>query len=117
MKHIVLLLSWNVILQKLMFGTPYIKQVGGPFFFEEKTINSDIYLDMLEILAIPQIQSYAKVIFQQDEAIALTNISPTDVLSAVVSFCGLFDCQIEPGWIFSCGIVSNISSIKLLVLM
>ncbi|GBN16564.1 hypothetical protein AVEN_169240-1 [Araneus ventricosus] len=41
-------------------------EVIGPFFFFEKTINSDIYLDMLEIFTSPLIESYDNVIFQQD---------------------------------------------------
>lgn len=39
----------------------------APFCFEEKTIDIFIYLDMLDIVAIPQIESQ-NIVFQQDEA-------------------------------------------------
>lgn len=41
----------------------------GPFFFQEKSINGNIYLDMLENFAYPQLEDLQpNVIFQQDGA-------------------------------------------------
>ena len=44
-------------------------EVIGPFFFAEVTINSNVYLDMLEGYALPQIEAYQPhVLFQLDGA-------------------------------------------------
>ena len=44
-------------------------QIVGPFFFQENTITGNIYLDMLENFAVPQIaHMQPRIIFQQDGA-------------------------------------------------
>jgi transposase len=44
-------------------------EVIGPFFFQEKTVNSTNYLDMLELFAVPQMAHLQpNVFFQQDGA-------------------------------------------------
>lgn len=62
------------VVREMERGTPKInvwcgltyETVIGPFFFVEKTINANVYLDMLQNYAIPQIpQGY---VFQQDGA-------------------------------------------------
>ena len=44
-------------------------RVIGPFFFDEKTITADVYLDLLTEYVVPQlIHSQSTIIFQQDFA-------------------------------------------------
>lgn len=44
-------------------------KVFGPFFFTEKTINANIYLDVLQQFIAPQLEEYQPwIIFQQDGA-------------------------------------------------
>jgi hypothetical protein len=44
-------------------------EVSGPFFFQEKTVNSTNYLDMLELFAVLQVAHLQpNVFFQQDGA-------------------------------------------------
>ena len=44
-------------------------RIIGPFFFCEDTVTSDVYLDMLQLFAVPQLlEYYPDVIFQQDGA-------------------------------------------------
>jgi hypothetical protein len=42
---------------------------NGPFFFSEKTINSDVYLNLLREFVVPQLERLQPtIIFQQDGA-------------------------------------------------
>ena len=43
-------------------------KVIGPFFFKEKTITADIYLDILTEYVTPQLEEFQPHVFQQDEA-------------------------------------------------
>ena len=44
-------------------------KIIGPFFFAESTISANVYLDMLEHYAIPQLQEFQPyIVFQQDGA-------------------------------------------------
>ncbi|GBL88023.1 hypothetical protein AVEN_133691-1 [Araneus ventricosus] len=45
------------------------RKLYGPFFFRERSVTSNIYLDMLEVWLMPQLDSDSTdYIFQQDEA-------------------------------------------------
>lgn len=44
--------------------------VVGPLFFQENTINGNIYLDMFENFALPQLEELQpNIIFQQDQSV------------------------------------------------
>jgi len=42
------------------------QKVYGPFFFAEETVTGTIYLDMLQLWLMTQLQNIPTVIFQQD---------------------------------------------------
>ncbi|GBM92557.1 hypothetical protein AVEN_201079-1 [Araneus ventricosus] len=59
--------KWNETIQKSMCCTLLHDTVIGPFFFAETSVAANIYLDMLQICTIPQMQHFQlTVIFQQD---------------------------------------------------
>ncbi|GBN14641.1 hypothetical protein AVEN_39551-1 [Araneus ventricosus] len=43
-------------------------RVIGPFFFAESTVTKEVYLDMLQLFAIPQISHIPDIFWQQDGA-------------------------------------------------
>ncbi|GBL90875.1 hypothetical protein AVEN_27985-1 [Araneus ventricosus] len=59
--------KWKETVQKSTCCARLHDTVIGPFFFAETSVTANIYLDMLEIYEIPQIQHLQlTVIFQQD---------------------------------------------------
>ncbi|GBN81856.1 hypothetical protein AVEN_32180-1 [Araneus ventricosus] len=62
--------KWKEIVQKSMCDVALSHDtVIGPFFFAETSVTASIYMDMLQIYAIPQMQHLKPtVIFQQDGA-------------------------------------------------
>jgi hypothetical protein len=49
-----------------MFCAISSQKVHGPFFFAEETVTGMIYLDMLQLWLMPQLQNIPTFIFQQE---------------------------------------------------
>ena len=49
--------------------TLIVDRVIGPFFFAESTVIKEVYLDMLQLFAVPQISHTPNIFWQQDGAI------------------------------------------------
>ncbi|GBN11387.1 hypothetical protein AVEN_259220-1 [Araneus ventricosus] len=83
--------------------------VIGPFFFTETSVTANIYLDMLQIYAIPQMQHLQPtVIFQQDAApphrsTDIRAFLDTTGYGVVAQLPGHQDLQTSLHWIFSFG--------------
>ncbi|GBL75773.1 hypothetical protein AVEN_155066-1 [Araneus ventricosus] len=59
--------KWKQTVQKYMWCPLLHDTVIGPFFFAETSVTANIYLDMLQSYAIPQMQHLQPTdIFQQD---------------------------------------------------
>ena len=58
------------LIKRLLFKKKHnVYPVIGPFFFHERTITTDVYLDLLtEYVALQLIDSQSTIIFQQDGA-------------------------------------------------
>ena len=88
-------------------------KIIGPFFFAEKSIAAQIYLDLLTEYVSPQLEQYQPlVIFQQLSApphwvLQFVNFGMThfqkDRLEVMVPFHGRHVSLISHHWIFSCG--------------
>lgn len=60
------------------------ERIVGPFFFAERTITGDIYLDMLTEYVIPQLEEFQpQIIFQQDGAPPHWNLNVRNHLDTV----------------------------------
>ena len=88
-------------------------KIIGPFFFTEKSITAQIYLDLLTEYVSPQLEQYQPlVIFQQHSAsphwvLQFVNFRMTHFqkngLEVMVPFHGRHVSLISHHWIFSCG--------------
>ena len=88
-------------------------KIIGPFFFAEKSITAQIYLEALTEYVSPQLEQYQpQVIFQQDGAPPHWGLEVRQLLNqnfqigglnVMAPFHGRHVLLILHGWIFSCG--------------